>query len=219
MEIEGGGAGHFRYANGIIEIAKGRLYYFKKDEQSALAKKTEYLWKPGIEVSLDIKVDELLDEDKQFINVGGPTNHFTGVKDNSNGRNYSVVFRLDRNGLGYKKETVHGLYDEDHTKSEKMALGKWYNIRYRQTVIEADRKIKLEGWVNGVSIGERIDDGTMTEDTSLSEPLVKNGDRGALYYPIKNAKQVWTEGAYSGLYIRLSGTAKSFIKNVTVKEL
>jgi hypothetical protein len=216
LEIEGNGVGYFRVTpDNVIEMQKGRLYLFKKDEQSALAKKTEYLWKPNIEVSIDIKIDKLLAEDKQFINVGGPTNHFADVNDNSNGRNYSVVFRLDRNGLGFKKETIHGVYDENHLTEDKMQLGRWYNIRYRQTVL-SDKSLELRGWIDGKQFGVSIDDGTMTEDTSKTTPII--GKDNALYSPIKDAKQVWTSGAYSGIYIRLSGTAASFIKNPTIKE-
>lgn len=206
-------------ANDIAEIiGKGRFYLFKKDEAAALAKNEAYLWGPNVEVSCDIKVDEILGEDKRFINIGGPTNHFTNVNGNSNGRNYNVVFRLDRNGLGFKKETIHGTYDEYHLKDEKMQLGTWYNIRYKQTNF-AVGKLRLEGWVNNKPIGEYIDDGKMTKDTSKTESVVRNGDKGALYSPMKDPKQVWTAGAYSGLYIRLTGTVKTLIKNVSVKEI
>ena len=98
-----------------------------------------------------------------------------------------------------------------------MQLGIWYNIRYKQTVVSAD-KIKLEGWINHKPIGEYIDDGNMTKDTVLTSQIVKSGDKAALYSPIKNAKQIWTAGAYSGLYIRLTGTVKTRIKNLTIKE-
>lgn len=164
-------------------------------------------------------VEEILPSDKRFINVGGVTNHFTDVAHNSNGRNYSVVFRLDRDGLGYKKETIHGVYDERyHQKPDKMQLGLWYKIRYKQTVLTPD-KIKLEGWINDKPVGEFIDAGDMTKDTILTSQVVKSGDKSALYSAIKKPKQVWTAGAYSGLYIRLTGTVKTRIKNVTVKEL
>ena len=47
--------------DGTAEIkGKGRFYVFKKDAQSALAKKEEYLWKPNVEVSFDINVDSIL---------------------------------------------------------------------------------------------------------------------------------------------------------------
>jgi hypothetical protein len=217
-------SGAFRFINGVAEIdGKGRFYLFKKDEQAALAKKEEYLWSPNVEVSLDIKVSKIIDyatDEKIFINIGGPTNHFTDVDGNSNGRNYSLVFRLDRNGLGFKKETIHGVYDEIHTKDEKMQLGKWYNIKFRQTVIPGlTDAIKLEGWVNGQSISVPFEDrGGMTEDTSLTGPLCSGDKDKALYYPIKEPKQVWIAGAYSGLYIRLTGTVKTWIKNLQIKE-
>lgn len=200
-------------------IGKGRFYLFKKDEQSAMMKLGEYLWGPNIEVSAEIKVDEVIQEDeKKFINLGGPTNHFTEVDGNSNGRNYSLVFRLDRGGLGFKKETVHGVYDEEHVRDEKMELGKWYKLRFMQTV-DGKGHVVLQGWVNDQSIGMRIDDGTMTQDTSKTEPIVKSGDKDALYYAMLDPKQIWDAGAYSGLYIRLTGTVKTYIKNVTIKEV
>jgi hypothetical protein len=206
--------------NGVAELnGKGRMYVFKKDAQSALAKKTEYLWKSNVEVSYDVRVDKVLSADKRFINIGGCTNHFTDVNNNSNGRNYSVVGRYDRKGVGLKKETVHGAYDEYETNPMQLEIGTWYNIRYRQTVLEPDKKIKLEGWINDSSIGEKIDNGTMTKETDKTDPIVKGGDSGALYYPIKNAKQVWTVGAYSGLYLRFTGTVKTQIKNLSVKEI
>ena len=94
----------------------------------------------------------------------------------------------------------------------------WYNIRYKQT-IETDKKIKLEGWLDGTKIGEYIDDGGMTQDTKDINSVAKSGDKDALYCPIKNGNMVWTVGAYSGLYIRLTGTVKTFIKNLSVKEV
>ena len=100
--------------DGTAEIGgKGRFYVFKKDAQTALSKQTQYLWSPSVEVSFEINVDSILSSDKRFINLGGPTNHFTDVSGNSNGRNYSVVGRYDRAGVGFKKETIHGVYDED----------------------------------------------------------------------------------------------------------
>ena len=204
---------------GTAEIkGKGRFYVFKKDAQSALARKEEYLWKPNVEVSFDINVDSILSSDKRFINLGGCTNHFTDVDKNSNGRNYSVVGRYDRNGVGFKKETIHGVYDEYFKNDQKLETKTWYNIRYKQTV-ETDKKIKLEGWLDGTKIGEYIDDGDMTQDTKDTDLVVESGDKDALHYPIKNGKMVWTVGAYSGLYIRLTGTVKTFIKNLSVKEV
>jgi hypothetical protein len=206
--------------NGTAEIkGKGRFYVFKKDAQVALAKKEEYLWKPNVEVSFDINVDSILSSDKRFINLGGCTNHFTAnIDNNSNGRNYSVVGRYDRDGVGFKKETIHGVYDEYIKKNQKLKTKTWYNIKYKQT-IETDKKIKLEGWLDGTKIGEFIDDGSMTQDTKDTDSLVKGGDKDALYGPINDGKMVWTVGAYSGLYIRLTGTVKTFIKNLSVKEI
>ncbi|HEY6405128.1 MAG TPA: hypothetical protein VIX38_03525 [Nitrososphaeraceae archaeon] len=206
--------------DGTAEIGgKGRFYVFKKDAQAALSRQNEYLWSPSVEVSFDIKVDSIQSSDKRFINLGGPTNHFTEVLDNSNGRNYSVVGRYDRAGVGFKKETLHGVYDEYFKMDQKLETKTWYNIRYKQTPIESDKKIRLEGWLDGTKIGEYIDDGTMTQDTKDTDLVVERGDKDALYYPIKNGKMVWTAGAYSGLYIRLTGTVKTFIKNLSVKEV
>jgi hypothetical protein len=206
--------------DGTAEIGgKGRFYVFKKDAQTALSKQTQYLWSPSVEVSFEINVDSILSSDKRFINLGGPTNHFTDVSGNSNGRNYSVVGRYDRTGVGFKKETIHGVYDEDAVLDKQLETKTWYKIRYRQTPLETDKKIKLEGWLDGTKIGEYIDDGSMTQDTKDTDPVVKNGDKNALYYPINDGKMVWTVGAYSGLYIRLTGTVKTFIKNLSVKEV
>ena len=206
--------------NGVAEIGgKGRFYVFKNDAQSAIAKQTQYLWSPTVEVSFDINVDSILPSGKRFINLGGCTNHFADVSDNSNGRNYSVVGRYDRDGIGFKKETIHDAYDEYSMIDKKLKTKTWYNVRYKQTPIEIDKKIKLEGWLDGTKLGEYIDDGNMTEDTRKIDPVVRSGDNTALYYPIKNGKMVWTAGAYSGLYIRLTGTIKTFIKNLSVKEV
>lgn len=98
-----------------------------------------------------------------------------------------------------------------------MQLGKWYNIKYRQTLIDSST-LQLEGWINGQPLDDWIDTGTMTKETTKTDPIVKSGDKDALYYPMKNNKQVWTAGAYSGLYIRLTGTVKTFIKNLSVTE-
>ena len=206
--------------DGTAEIGgKGRFYVFKKDAQAALSKQTQYLWSPSVEVSFEINVDSILSSDKRFINLGGPTNHFTDVSGNSNGRNYSVVGRYDRAGVGFKKETIHGVYDEDAVLDKQLETKTWYKIRYRQTPLETDKKIRLEGWLDGTKIGEYIDDGSMTQDTKDTDPVVKSGDKNALYYPINDGKMVWTVGAYSGLYIRLTGTVKTFIKNLSVKEV
>ena len=205
--------------DGTAEIGgKGRFYVFKKDVQAALSRRNEYLWSPSVEVSFDINVDSIQPSDKRFINLGGPTNHFADVLANSNGRNYSVVGRYDRGGVGFKKETLHGVYDEYFKIDQKLKTKTWYNIRYKQTPIESDKKIRLEGWLDGTKIGEYIEDGSMTQDTKDTDPVVESGDEDALHYPIKNGKMVWTAGAYSGLYIRLTGTVKTFIKNLSIKE-
>jgi hypothetical protein len=206
--------------DGTAEIGgKGRFYVFKKDAQTALSRQTQYLWSPSVEVSFEINVDSILSSDKRFINLGGPTNHFTDISGNSNGRNYSVVGRYDRAGVGFKKETIHGVYDEDAVLDKQLETKTWYKIRYRQTPLETDKKIRLEGWLDGTKIGEYIDDGSMTQDTKDTDPVVKSGDKNALHYPINDGKMVWTVGAYSGLYIRLTGTVKTFIKNLSVKEV
>jgi hypothetical protein len=98
-----------------------------------------------------------------------------------------------------------------------MQLNKWYKIKYRQTVIDGN-KVKLEGWVNDAPIGELVDRGLMTQDVTVTTQIIKNGDKGALNSPIKEPNQIWTAGAYSGLYIRLTGTVKTLIKNLSVKE-
>jgi hypothetical protein len=195
------------------------MYVFKKDVSAASARDTTQLWSGNIEVSYEVKVDEVLSSDKRFINIGGPTNHFVDVENNSNGRNYTVVARFDRSGVGFKKETIHGAYDEYETRSGQVEKGSWHNIRYRQTVIEEDKKIKLEGWIDNESLGEFIDDGKMTKDTGKTSKVVKSNDKGALFHPMTNAKMVWTAGAYSGLYLRFTGTVKSYIKNLSVKEI
>jgi hypothetical protein len=99
--------------DGTAEIkGKGRFYVFKKDAQSALVKKEEYLWKANVEVSFDINVDSIQSSDKRFINLGGCTNRFIDIDNNSNGRNNSVVGRYDGDCVGFKKETIRGSYDE-----------------------------------------------------------------------------------------------------------
>jgi hypothetical protein len=248
LEIQQLEGGEVRISgDGIAEIdGKLRLYIFKKDKQSALDKKTECLWEPNLEVSCEIKVDEVVSEEdeKKFFNIGGCTNHFTDdagldfSKDenkeraNSNGRNYSVVGRYDDDDtkVGFKKETVHGVYDEKNMTDENLKTKIWYKIKYRQTVIEPDKKIKLEGWLDDEMIGEFIDDGNMTaleekkgkpnkKAIDRLDPVLENDDKFALKGKMTKLNQVWTEGAYSGLYIRLTGTEKTFIKNLSVREI
>jgi hypothetical protein len=54
--------GDFKILGNVIAEfnGKGRVYVFKKDEGSALDKKTEFLWKPNLEVSCDMRVDEIV---------------------------------------------------------------------------------------------------------------------------------------------------------------
>jgi hypothetical protein len=112
--------------DGTAEIkGKGRFYVFKKDAQSALVKKEEYLWKANVEVSFDINVDSIQSSDKRFINLGGCTNHFIDVDNNSNGRNYSVVGRYDGDWVGLK-ETVHCSYDEYIKKSQMFVMRAYF---------------------------------------------------------------------------------------------
>ena len=85
--------------------------------------------------------------------------------------NYSVVGRYDRDGVGFKKETIHGVYDDTLRKTKRWKTKTWYNIRYKQTQIEIDKKIKLEGWLDGTKIGEYIDDGGMTQDTKDTDSV------------------------------------------------
>ena len=88
----------------------------------------------------------------------------------------------------------------------------------------------LEGWLDDEMVGEFIDDGNMTELEEKKgkpnkkaidrlNPVLENDDKFALKGKLTKLNQVWTEGAYSGLYIRLTGTEKTFIKNLSVKEI
>jgi hypothetical protein len=96
-----------------------------------------------------------------------------------------------------------------------MKLGEWYNIRYKQTVLK-EKSLLLQGWINGRKIADWIDDGKMTQDITETQKIIGKDD--ALYFPIKESNQIWTAGAYSGLYIRLTGTVSTQIKNLSVKE-
>jgi hypothetical protein len=234
--------------NGVAEIGgKGRFYVFKKDEKSALEKKEEYLWKPNIEVGCDIKVDSIVssgdddddDDDKKkkkrpkaFINVGGCTNHFAshnGDKNviNSNGRNYNIRAYLNRGFVGYEKETIHGIYDPveaENFPQDKVTLSEWVTYKFRQKVVDDGKNVKLEGWINGKPLDPYTDEGEMTkleddEDKQDLQKVLDNDDNDALYEKMTKLNQVWTAGAYSGLYIRLTGTVKTFIKNLSVKEV
>lgn len=104
-----------------------------------------------------------------------------------------------------------------------MQVGRWYNIRYRQ-VVARDNELKkdiviMDGYVDDKLIGSMTDDGRMTEDTSKTAPVIANGDKGVLYGKMTDPKQIWNIGAYSGLYIRLSGTVKTQIKNLSIRQL
>jgi hypothetical protein len=223
--------------NGTAEFnGKGRLYVFKRDEESALDKKTEFLWKPNLEVSCEMRIDEIVtsededDEAKAFINVGGCTNHFArhnGEKNitNSNGRNYSLRAYFSRGFVGYEKETIHRVYDDEKAKNFKqdpMPLSTWFTYKFRQKVNDA-KNMRLEGSINGIKFGSHTDNGEMTElDDSAKKRLRKvldKRDRGALHGKMTKLRQVWTLGAYSGLYIRLTGTKKGAIRNLTVREI
>ena len=48
--------------------------------------------------------------------------------------------------------------------------------------------------------------------------VLDNKDRGALHGKMTKLSQVWAVGAYSGLYLRLTGTRKGAIRNIIVKE-
>jgi hypothetical protein len=114
---------------------KGRFYVFKKDEESALEKKTEFLWKPNLEVSCNISVDEIVTSGTAFINVGGCTNHFASVNRNSNGRNYSIRALFSRGFVGYEKETIHHVYDDEAAQNfeqDVMPLSTWFTYKFIQ---------------------------------------------------------------------------------------
>lgn len=218
--------------NGTAEFnGKGRLYVFKKDEESALDKKTEFLWKPNLEISCEMRVDEIVtpedeeEEEKAFINVGGCTNHFASVNRNSNGRNYSIRVYFSRGFVGYEKETIHKVYDDEEAENfeqNKMPLSTWFTFKFRQKAVD-DRNMKLDGWIDGKSFGPYTDNGKMTELNDKAKrklrKVLENKDRGALHGKMTKLSQVWTVGAYSGLYIRLTGTKKGAIRNIIVKEI
>jgi hypothetical protein len=174
---------------------------------------------------------------KVFINVGGCTNHFAphnGDKNvtNSNGRNYSIRAYFNKGQMGYEKETIHGIYDfeeaEDYPQ-DKMPLSKWFTYKFRQKVVNDGKYVQLEGWIkeeedDEKSFGSYTDKGKMTDlqkdkDKRDIKKVLDNDDRGALYKKMSKLSQVWTVGAYSGLYIRLTGTKKGAIRNLMVKEI
>lgn len=228
--------GHFKIlGDGIAEFTgKGRLYVFKKNEKAALDKKTEHLWNPNLEISCDIKIDRIVssDEEKAFVNVGGCTNHFAGNaakggdNRNSNGRNYSIRAYFNTDKVVYYKETIHQVYDPEEPKNfpqDKMPLSKWFTYRFRQELVNDGGNMKLEGWIDGRSFGSHTDKGEMTELNEKAkrklQEVLDNKDRGALHGKMTNLRQVWTVGAYSGMYIRLTGTKKGNIRKITVKEI
>ena len=169
---------------------------------------------------------------KAFINVGGCTNHFAphnGDKNviNSNGRNYNIRAYLNRGFVGYEKETIHGIYDPveaENFPQDKVTLSEWVTYKFRQKVVDDGKNVKLEGWINGKPLDPYTDEGEMTkleddEDKQDLQKVLDNDDKDALYEKMTKLNQVWTAGAYSGLYIRLTGTVKTFIKNLSVKEV
>ena len=218
--------------DGVAEFnGKGRLYAFKKDEAAALDKNTEFLWKPNLEVSCDIRVDEIVtsddeeEEEPAFINIGGCTNHFASVNGNSNGRNYSIRAFFSRGFVGYEKETIHKVYDKEKAgnfEQNKLPLSTWFTYSFKQRVVD-NGTIKLEGSINEQSFGSCTDSGKMTELNDEAKrklrKVLEKKDRGALHGKMTKLSQVWTVGAYSGMYIRLTGTKKGAIRNLTVKEI
>jgi len=157
---------------------------------------------------------------------------------NSNGRNYSIRAFFSRGFVGYEKETVHGVYDKYEAKNyeqDEMPLSKWFTYKFKQTVdgkdVKLDGSIKEEGH-DEISFDTFTDKGQMTklnkEDFEkekdhkkvhkILQRVIKE-EKGVLYERMTKKNQVWTAGAYSGLYIRLTGMKKVYIKNLTVKEI
>lgn len=225
--------------NGEAEfsVAQGRFYVFK-NEQTGFKKPTDFdlseerdLWSPNLEVSCEMKIEDLSypRKKKKFINFGGCTNHFTvdiSKDDNSNGRNYSMNIDLDDHKVGFKKETIHKVYDtpDETEKDFKFPLHKYVSLKFWQRVLD-DNKVELEGEVDGESIGKYVDSGRMTdldkakpEQKDLLKAVLKK-DKGCLCFPLKTKSQVWAVGAYSGLYIRINRVKKGYIRNLTVKEI
>lgn len=234
--------GHLKIlGNGEAEfsMAQGRIYVFKneqtmnfnnlnekKDLNFNNLNKEQDLWSPNLEVSCNMKIEDLNfpRKERRFINFGGCTNHFASVNKNSNGRNYSMNIELEDSEIGFKKETIHGVYDTpDETEKEiEFPLHKYVNLIFRQGVL--DNNIELEGWIDGKHIGKYVDSGKMTNlgkakpDQKKKLGAVLKKDKGCLCFPMKAKTQVWAVGAYSGLYIRINRVQKGFIKNLTVKE-
>ena len=59
-------------------------------------------------------------KERNFINFGGCTNHFADVNKNSNGRNYSINIELEDHKVGFKKETIHRVYDTQRGQKKKL---------------------------------------------------------------------------------------------------
>ena len=151
---------------------------------------------------------------------------------NSNGRNYSMDINFDDHKVGFKKETIHGVYDtpDETEKKLEFPLHKFVNLIFRQRVVN-DNNIELEGWIDGNYIGKYLDSGQMTkwpEERKLTDKEKKQKDiieavllkdKGCLYHPLQTKTQVWAFGAFSGLYIRINRVKKGYIRNLTVKEI
>ena len=127
--------------------------------------------------------------------------------------------------MGYEKETIHDVYDDEAAQNfeqSTMPLSTWFTCRFIQKVVD-DGNMKLEGSIDGKSFGSHNDEGRMTElkkdAKDLLQKVIRNKDKGALHGKMTELRQVWTVGAYSGLYIRLTGTKKGAIRNLTVKEI
>jgi hypothetical protein len=221
LEILGNGEAEF-------SVAQGRFYVFKNEQTTDFDLNEERdLWSPNLEVSCDLKIENLNypRKDKKFINFGGCTNHFADIKDNSNGRNYSMNIELEDQEVGFKKETIHEVYDTPDETEKKLAfpLHRYVNLKFRQRVLE-NNKIELEGEIDGKHIGKYIDSGQMTDwdeaepkQRELLEKVLKE-DKGCLCFPLQTRNQVWAVGAYSGLYIRINRVKRGYIKNLIVKE-
>jgi hypothetical protein len=216
--------------NGEAEfsVAQGRFYVFKNEQTMDFnLNKERDLWSPNLEVSCDIKIEDLNypRKDKKFINFGGCTNHFADVGKNSNGRNYSMNIELEDPKVGFKKETIHGVYDtpDETEKKLEFPLHRYVNLKFRQGVLD-DNNIELEGWVDGEPIGKYTDFGQMTDlnkaTSKQKEELeaVLNEDKECLCFPLESKTQVWSVGAYSGLYIRINRVKEGYIRNLTVTE-
>jgi hypothetical protein len=127
--------------------------------------------------------------------------------------------------VGYEKETIHDVYDDEAAQNfeqNTLPLSTWFTYRFIQKVVD-DGNMKLEGAIDGKSFGSHNDKGRMTELKEDAEELlrkvIRNKDKGALHGKMTKLRQVWTIGAYSGLYIRLTGTKRGAIRNLAVKEI